>query len=160
MSKQLILFYSFEESTKEVAEYISKELNIPCERIRPVKDLKSKGFSKYPLGGRQVIFKSKPKLLPIKSNLEEYDTIFIGSPIWAGSFTPAIRTLLETDILKDKKIAFFYTSLGGDARAESKIKESVEKNNSLISTYRIVNVPEDFGDLKNEFLEWAKNVER
>jgi flavodoxin len=46
MSKPIILFYSFEGNTKKVAEFLSKELNLPCEQIKPVKDLKSKGFSK------------------------------------------------------------------------------------------------------------------
>lgn len=160
MSKQLILFYSFEGSTKMIAEYLSQKLNIPCEGVKPMKDLKSKGFSKYPLGGKQVIFKNKPELLSIKANLEEYDTIFIGSPIWAGSFTPAIRSLLETGILKDKKIALFYTSLGGPGKAESKIKESVEINNKFLSSYGLVNVKDDFDTLKNGVLDWAKNIEK
>ena len=158
MSKQLILFYSFEGNTKEVADYISKELNIPCERVKPIKDLKSKGFSKYPIGGGQARMKIKPKLMPIKTNLEEYDTIFLGSPIWAVTLTPAIRSLLETGILKDKKIAFFYTSLGGANNIESKIEESVEKNNSLISSYGLVNVKENFEGLKDGLLEWARSI--
>lgn len=44
MSKAIILFYSFEGSTKKVAEYLSEELNIPYEQIKPVKDLSSKGI--------------------------------------------------------------------------------------------------------------------
>lgn len=159
MSKQIILFYSFEGSTKMVAQYLSKELNIPCEEIKPIKDLKSKGFSKYLLGGGEVIMKKKPHLHSIKSNLDEYDTIFIGSPIWAGSFTPAIRTLLETGILKDKNIAFFYTSLGGPGKAESKIKESVKINNKLLSSYGLVNVKNEFEVVKAGVLEWAKSLE-
>ena len=160
MSKQLILFYSFEGSTEQVAEYLSKELHIPCERVKPIKDLKSKGFSKYPIGGGQARMKIKPKLMPIKANLEEYDTIFLASPIWAVTITPAIRSLLETGILKDKKIAFFYTSMGGTNNIERKIKESVEKNNSLISSYGLVNVKDDFESLKDGVLDWARNVEK
>lgn len=158
MSKSIILFYSFEGSTKKIAEYLSEELKLPCEQVKPINELKSKGFSKYPLGGGQVIMKKKPELEPILADLNEYDTIFIGSPIWAGSFTPAIRTLLETGILKDKNIAFFYTSLGGPGKAESKIKYLVEIDNKLLSLYGLVNVKDDFEKLKLEVLEWAKNI--
>lgn len=159
MSKQLILFYSFEGSTKKVAEYLSKELNIPCEEIKPVNDLKSKGFIKYPMGGGQVVMKNKPELMPIKANLEEYDTIFLGSPIWAGSFTPAIRTLLETGILKGKKIAFFHTSMGGPGRANNKIKELVELDNELlIPIYGVANVKDKFEEIKDILSSWAKNI--
>lgn len=158
MPKQLILFYSFEGSTKMVAEYLSKELNIQCEEIKPIKNLKSKGFIKYPLGVSQVIFKKKPELHPIKANLQEYDTIFIGSPIWAGSFVPAIRTLLQTGILKNKNIAFFYTHEDGPGNAEDKIKESVEINNKLISSYGVANVKREFEGVKSLMLDWAKSV--
>ena len=46
MSNAIILFYSFEGNTKLVGEYLSRELNIPYEQIKPVQDLTSKGFSK------------------------------------------------------------------------------------------------------------------
>ena len=160
MFKSIILFYSFEGTTKKVAEYLSEELKIPWEEIKPINNLKSKGFSKYPIGGGQVIMKKKPELRPIEADLDEYDTIFIGSPIWAGNFTPAIRTLLETGILKDKNIAFFYTSLGGPGKAESKIKDSVEIDNKLLSSYGLVNVKDNFEELKDGVLEWAGKVKK
>ena len=158
MSKAIILFYSFEGSTKQVGEYLSRELDIPYEEIKPVKDLTSKGFSKYLLGGGQVIMKKKPELLSLKTGFEEYNTIFLGSPIWSGTFAPAIRTILEDGTLKDKNIAFFYTSLGGAGKAESRIEKQVNKNNKLISSYGLVNVQADFENLKDGVLNWAKSL--
>lgn len=158
MSKAMVLFYSFEGSTKEVGQYLSRELVIPYEEIRPVKDLNSKGFIKYIVGGGQVIRKKKPELMEIKAKLENYDTVFLGSPIWAGSFTPAIRTLLESGALKDKNIAFFYTSKGGPGKAESKIEEQININNKLVAIYGLANVENEFEDLKEGLLNWAKSV--
>ena len=103
--------------------------------------------------------KKKPELMPIKANLEEYDTIIIGSPIWAGCFAPAIRTLLETGILKDKNIAFFYTSMGGPANAKNNIKESVEIDNRLlIPIHGIANVKDDFEGVKSMIVSWIENI--
>ncbi len=79
MSKSIILFYSFEGTTKKVAEYLSEKLNTPGEEIRPINNLKAKGFSKYSIGGGQVIMKKKPELMLIEADLNKYDTIFIGS---------------------------------------------------------------------------------
>lgn len=159
MSKQLILYYSFQGSTKKAAQYLSDKLAIPAEQIKPINDLKSVGFSKYPIGGSQVILKRKPELMPIETDLKEYDTIFVGSPIWAGAFTPAIRTLLETGILKGKRIGFFYTSLGGPGKAEMKIQKSVNTNNTLLSSYGLVNVGDDFEAFKDDFLAWVRSIE-
>lgn len=158
MSKSIILFYSFEGSTEKVAKYLSQQLNLPIEQIKPVKDLKSKGFSKYLLGGGQVIMKKKPELMPIKSNLDEYDTILIGSPIWAGVFTPGIRTLLENGQLKGKRVAFFYCHDGGPGKAEEKIKASVSIYNDLISSYGMMRVKDSFDNIKEGIVDWAKGI--
>lgn len=160
MSKSIILFYSFEGNTKKVAKFLSQELNLPIEQIKPVKDLKSKGFSKYPLGGGQVIMKKKPELMPIKANLDEYDTVFIGSPIWAGSFTPGIRTLLENGELRGKRVAFFYCYDGKPGKAEEKIKEGVSTYNELISAYGLMRVKDGFENLKEGAVDWAKGIDR
>nr|WP_300005272.1 NAD(P)H-dependent oxidoreductase [Tissierella sp.] len=157
MSKSIILFYSFEENTKKVAEFLSKELNIPSEEIKPVKDLKSKGFSKYFWGGQQVIMNRKPDLNEIKANLDDYDTVFLGSPIWAGTFAPAIKTLLEDGILKEKKVKFFYTHDGGPGKAENKIKEAVSINNTFVSAYGLARVKDGLEPLKAGLSAWAKD---
>ena len=158
MSKKIIIFYSFEGNTKKVAEFLSKELNLVSEEIKPIKDLKSKGFSKYPIGGSQVVLKKKPELKALTIDLEEYDTIILGSPIWAGSFTPGIRTLLEDGKLKGKKIAFFYCNDGGPGKAEKKIEEAVNINNEFISSYGLARVKDDFEGLKDGVLNWAKEI--
>lgn len=155
MSKSIILFYSFEGNTKKVAEYLSSQLNIPYEEIKPVKDLTSKGFSKYFWGGQQIIMKKKPELVSLKTNLNDYDTVYLGSPIWAGTFAPAIKTLLEDNILKGKRVKFFYTHDGGPGKAEMKIKEAVNKNNTLISSHGLIRVKDGLEALKNDLLKWA-----
>ena len=156
MSKSIILYYSFEGSTKRVATYLGEKLNIPCEQIKLEKDFSSKGFTKYVWGGSQVVMKKKPTLETLYVNLDEYDTVFLGSPIWAGSYAPAIRTLLEDGILKDKNIAFFYCHDGGPGSAETKIKQAVSINNNLIATYGLTNIKVNFESLKDGVLEWAR----
>lgn len=105
--KKLVIYYSLEGSTKLIAEAISQEISGDTLEIKPVSELKNKGFMKYMWGGRQVIFKYKPKLLPFDKNPAGYDLIFIGTPVWAFNYSPPIRTFLEHHQLKDKKIALF-----------------------------------------------------
>lgn len=156
MSKSIILFYSFEGNTRRVGEFLARELNIPFEEIKPVKDLPSKGFSKYLWGGSQVVMNKKPELRTINVNLDDYDTVFLGSPIWAGTFAPPIKTLLEDGTLKGKKIFFFYCHDGGPGKAETKIREAVNINNELISSYGLTKIKSNFEDEKSGVLEWAK----
>ena len=46
-------------------------------------------------------------------NIEDYDTMIIGSPVWAGKMAPPMRTFLTQAQLAGKKTAFFCTSGGG-----------------------------------------------
>lgn len=158
MSSTIILFYSFEGNTKRVAMYLAEKLNIPYEEIKLVNEFKSKGFSKFFILGSQVMMKKKPELKPLSINLAEYDTVILGSPIWAGCFTPAIRTILNNGVLNNKNIAFFYCHDGGPGRADIKIKEEVKKNNKIISTYGLTKVRDNYDILKDGVLEWAKEV--
>ena len=159
MSKSIILFYSFEGNTRIVGEYLARELNLPFEEIKPVKVLPSKGFSKYFWGGSQVVMNKKPDILPLEVDLKEYDTVYLGSPIWAQSFAPPIKTLLEDGSLKGKRIGYFYCHDGGPGKIDKKISESIEIYNKFISSYGLTKVKDDFESLKSGVLDWAKAIE-
>lgn len=159
MKRTLILFYSFEGTTRRVAEFLSSELKLTIEEIKPVKDLSSTGFSKFIWGGRQVIMKKKPELVPLTVNLDDYDTIILGTPVWAGSYTPAIKTLLEDGILKGKNIACFYCHDGGPRHAEKNIRQEIEKNNNYISSIGLYRPKDKYDALKGDVLDWAKKIQ-
>ncbi|MDD3122527.1 MAG: hypothetical protein PHC62_03305 [Candidatus Izemoplasmatales bacterium] len=158
MGKALVLCYSFEGNTFKIAKAISAALQIDLYEIKPVKDLKSTGFSKFIWGGRQVILQKKPELLPITIDLSIYDTVFLGSPIWVGTFAPTIKTLLEDGLLHDKKIAYFYTHEGGAKNAAEKGKESVEKYNEFIGSIGLLNVMKQVDVCTKEAISWAKHI--
>ena len=110
--KALVVYYSLEGNTALIADTIRETLMIPAMRIQPVKELSSTGFRKYVWGGSQVIMGFKPKLEPIAVDFQEFDVIFLGSPIWAGTFAPPIKTLLEEGYFTNKKVYYFYTHEG------------------------------------------------
>jgi flavodoxin len=158
MDKTLILYYSLEENTEKIASHLAKELNVDIERITPVKDIKTKGFSKYLTGGFQASFKIKPKLNPIQKNLDQYSNVIIGTPVWAGTMSPSIYSLLEKGLIKDKNIAFFYTFKGGDKKTRDIIRKSVTKYNKLISIHSCLSVDQDLDNQKDKALNWAKDL--
>ena len=60
-------------------------------------------------GGRQAVMKSEPELEKLRKDPSKYNTIIIGTPVRAYTYTPAIRTFLKTAKLKEKNIALFCT---------------------------------------------------
>lgn len=161
MGKILVIYYSHEGNTKKVAEQIGRTLQADVQRIQPVDEIGGKTrLVKYLWGGKQVLMGQKPVLEPLQVNLDHYELIFLGTPIWAGTYSPAIASLLKDEKLKGKKIAYFYTHRGGASKAKEKGKQAINQNNECVSVI-------DFGHpAKNEELyqkmaiAWATNIAR
>lgn len=160
MSRVLVLYYSFEGNTKMVAEIIAGSLDADIKEVKPVKELESKGFSKYLWGGRQVLMGKKPEIKPLDVDFSSYDVILIGSPIWAGSYAPPIKTVLEADYIKNKKVGYFFCHQGGAGKSGEKTKKEIEKNNTFISGIEFVNAKSSNEITKEKAVQWAKEIEK
>lgn len=156
--KTLIVYYSYEGNTELIAKAISDTFHFDCISIKPIKEMKSKGFAKYVWGGGQVVMKIVPKIEPININLDEYDFIIIGSPIWAGTYAPPIRSFIESTGCSSKKIAYFYTHLGGADLAEERATQVFNKQNKLVSCLGLMNVNEHPEQSKTQAIEWVKSI--
>ncbi|MFA6529068.1 MAG: flavodoxin [Candidatus Gracilibacteria bacterium] len=95
--RKLVVFYSFEGSTKLLAKAIAETIEADILELKPKKEtVKSHGFAKYFWGGKQVLFKQKPVLEKFDKNPDDYDVIFLGTPVWSWTYTPAMRSFLES----------------------------------------------------------------
>lgn len=158
MKKTLVIYYSFEGSTKKLAETISSELNADIMEIKPVNERQGKGFSKYFWGGSEVVMGKKPELLPHEKNIDDYDLIIVGSPIWAGNYSPPIKTILEGDYIRNKEVVYFYTHDGGPGKTESKAKAVIEKNNVYIGAKDFLNPSKKMESVLEEAKKWASSL--
>ncbi|MFX0059578.1 MAG: flavodoxin family protein, partial [Candidatus Heimdallarchaeota archaeon] len=95
MSRILIVYYSLTGHTKFIAETIKAAINADILALKPVKELKSDSSMKYMWGGAQATMKKKPKLEEFSIDPLAYDLIFLGTPVWAWTFTPPIRSFLS-----------------------------------------------------------------
>jgi flavodoxin len=128
--KPLVVYYSLEGNTKFVAEAIAGLANADILELKPVKDI-SPGLMKYLWGGRMAVMKTEPELEPYDIDPKDYDMLFIGSPIWAWTFSPPIRTFLARSKLRKKKVALFITHGNGPKEAMAKFKDALEGNKIL-----------------------------
>lgn len=128
--KVLVVYYSLEGNTRFVAEAIAGLANADILELKPIKDI-SPGLMKYLWGGRMAMMKTEPELEPYDIDPKDYDMLFIGSPIWAWTFSPPIRTFLAKSKLRKKKVALFITHGNGPKEAMSKYKAALEGNKIL-----------------------------
>ena len=125
--KTAIVYYSMSGNTKFVAEKIAERIEADVIRIEPVKAYPDQGAKKFIWGGKSAVMGEKPDLLPYEFKAEQYDRIIIGTPVWASSFAPPIRTFLhENKSISEKKIAIFTCFSGGGAdKAIHKMKKYI-----------------------------------
>lgn len=154
--KTVVVYYSFEGNTKVIAEEIAHQLKCELVRLKPVKELKSKGFTKYIWGGKQAVMKAIPKLEKLELDLNAFDRVIVGTPIWAGTISPAVRTLFMK-ILRDKPVILFYCHLGGDDKIML-AKEIINKHNHLIEMHGFLNVEKNRDENIKLAKTWAESI--
>lgn len=159
--KNLIIYYSLEGDTKLVAELISNEIECDAIELKPKKEFARGKISKFFWGGRSVLLKQKPELSNSYIDLKQYDNIFIGTPVWCGTYTPPINTFLDKykSDLKGKNLALFACHGGGGAdkcftNFKSELKESVVKDTIAFEDP----LKKDKLDIKVEVKKWISNL--
>lgn len=124
-----IVYYSMSGNTAYVAEKIAEGIKASGEvdiiRIEPKKAYPDKGAKKFFWGGKSAVMGETPILLPYEFNIDKYDRIIFGTPVWASTFVPPLRTFInDNPDVKDKKIAVFACFSGGGAdKALNKMKK-------------------------------------
>lgn len=137
--KAVIIYYSLEGDTDFIALKIAQKTGADIVRLVPQKEFPKGNFKKFLWGGKSVVFNEKPKLTNKEIDLSSYDTIIIGTPIWAGTFAPPIMTFLNDYTFQGKNIFLFACHGGGGAqRCFEKINKKVI-GNTVVDTVEFNN---------------------
>ncbi len=129
--KSAVVYYSLEGNTRYVAEKIAEILQSDVIELKPVKSYKTGKLSKFIWGGKAVLSGDEPELMPYTFRQELYDLIVIGTPIWASSLTPPIRTFLKKETLENKNIAICTCNGGGPS------DKCIDQMESMLSSCNI-----------------------
>ena len=153
-----VIFYSLEGNTRLIANQIAKNLNGEIIELKPKKHYANSGFKKYLWGGTSVLMKEKPELEAYDNNLN-CDLLVVGTPVWAGTFSPAIRTFLKENSLDGKKVALFaYHAGGGASKCFEKFKR-LNPNCEIISTIDFVDpLKKNTSANVDKAIKWAKEL--
>jgi flavodoxin len=156
--KTLVCFYSLDGNTRHIAKAIQQKIDADLLELRIKSPYKYKGFLKYFVGGMQVIFRSRPPLLPLGKDLRDYHLIYFGTPVWAGSYAPAFRTLFTTTELKKKKIAFFACCGGKAGKTFDNFKKVLKGNQFLGEIEFQEPLKNDPNGAKEKAQRWAQEI--
>ncbi len=121
--KKIFVYYSLTGNGEKVSEYLSSK-EIETRKVEIKKNLPKSFFLKIIVGGFRALREYKDELLDFNNNIDDYDEIIIGSPIWNGRLSTPINSVLEQLNLQEKKVCFvFYSGSGTSPKATEKIKK-------------------------------------
>lgn len=124
--KALVLYYSQTGTTKIVAEAIRNALGADIEEII-VCDPYAPDFNATVTRGQKEMSEGNfPEIGPVAAKLEDYDVIFLGYPVWFGTYANPIETLLKTVDFSGRTVVPFCTfGSGGLDTSEKAIREKL-----------------------------------
>ena len=153
MNKTLICYFSATGTTKKVAEKMASIINSDLFEIEPVEEYSEKDLDWMDKTSRSSVEMNDPSSRPsIKNkvnNLNDYDKVVIGFPVWWYIAPKIINTFIEENDLTNKDIYVFVTS--GSSSPTSSFNNLKKDYSSLkfISSKRFTGTEED-----NEFTNW------
>ena len=118
MSKKLVAYFSASGVTAKVAETLAEAIGADIFEIEPKVPYTEADLNWMDKKARSTIEMSdpasRPEIAAKRDNMKDYDTIFVGFPIWWYVAPTIINTFLESYDLTGKTIISFATSGGSD----------------------------------------------
>jgi len=133
----LVAFFSATGTTKRVAQNLAKATGGDLYEIKPVKAYTNADLNWRDNNSRTSVEmndpKSRPEIVTDALPIQNYDTIFLGFPIWWGTAPKVVHTFLEKYDFSGKKIIIFATSgSSGLGNTANTLKQSVSKTATVI----------------------------
>lgn len=152
----LILYFSMTGNTEAVANFIHDEVGGDIVKLETQETYPDDYNDLLDVAQEEQSENARPELSTTIDNLDEYDTIFLGYPIWWGDMPMAIYSFLDNYDLSGKTIAPFVTSGGsGLSGTPSNIKNE-EPNANVVEGLSIYD--SDARSSRNEVVDWLNGL--
>jgi len=137
MARKLVAYFSVTGVTAKVAELIADAAGADIYQIQPEVPYTAADLNWMDKNSRSSIEMNDKKIRPamVKRNLqvEDYDVVFLGFPIWWYVAPTIINTFLESFDFAGKKIILFATSGGsGFGKTVEELKVSVTDDTQIV----------------------------
>ena len=137
MSKKLVAYFSASGITEKVAKQIADLAKADIYEIKPkvpYTEADLDWMNKSSRSSKEMNNLSyRPEIEDTPLNMAEYDTIYLGFPIWWYIAPTIVNTFLEKHDFSGKKIVLFATSGGsGFGKTIQHLRPSVSKDTTVV----------------------------
>ena len=127
--KTLVAYFSATGTTEKAAKLVAEAIDGTLYEIQPAKKYTAADLDWHDKSSRSSVemadSKSRPALKSKLENLADYDTIYIGFPIWWNLAPRIINTFMESGNFAGKTVIPFATSgSSGISNAEKELRKS------------------------------------
>ncbi len=156
--KILVAYFSATGTTKGVAEHIANGLNADIYEIVPEEAYTDADIDYNDNNSRTTIEMNDPDARPAISgsveNMEQYDIIFVGYPIWWGEAPRIVSTFMESYDFSGKTIVPFCTSGGSGIGSSASNLERLTSGATWLDGRRL-----NGSDSQDTVMEWVDSLD-
>lgn len=135
--KVLVLYYSQLGNTKQVAEQIATRLGADIEEIVAANPYDPDFQATIQRCMQEREAGVLPDIEPVKADLSKYDIIFLGYPVWFGTYAPPVIKWLEGVDLSGKKVVPFCTFGSGGLESSVADLRKCQPNADVLDGYGV-----------------------
>ena len=157
-AKVLVAYFSATNTTKPLAEYIADGLNADIYEIVPETPYTSADLNYGNSSSRTSVEMNDPNARPAiagsVSNMDQYDIVFIGYPIWWGEAPRIVSTFFESYNFNGKTIVPFCTSGSSGIGSSARNLHSLTNGANWLEGRRFSG-----GTSRNTMIDWVNSLD-
>ena len=154
-TKILVAYYSNSGNTEAMAKEIQNQTGADIFEITR----ESEYSNMYEEAKAEIDNNERPEVANMPENLDEYDIIFIGYPIWWDTTPAMINTFLENYDLSNKTIIPFCTSSSDGIEGSMESIEKSTSNANILEGLRLSGGSANNQSGKDEITNWLKELD-
>ena len=158
MSNKLVAYFSASGVTAKVAETLAEAIGADIFEIEPKVPYTEADLNWMNKNARSTIEMNDPNARPAISgsveNMEQYDIIFVGYPIWWGEAPRIVSTFIESYDFSGKTIVPFCTSGGSGIGSSASNLERLTSGATWLDGRRL-----NGSDSQDTVMEWVNSLD-
>lgn len=156
-TKVLVAYFSATGTTEGVAEHIANGLSADLYEIVPEEPYTDADLNYNDNNSRSTLEMNDPSARPAISgsvdNMDQYDIVFIGYPIWWGEAPRIVSTFVESYDFSGKTIVPFCTSGGSGIGSSATNLEQLTSGATWLEGRRL-----NGSDSQDTVMEWVNSL--
>lgn len=156
-SKILVAYFSATNTTEGVAEHIANGLNADIYEIVPEEPYTDADLDYNDDNSRSTVemndANARPAISGSVENMEQYDIVFIGYPIWWGEAPRIVSTFVESYDFSGKTVVPFCTSGGSGVGSSASNLEQLTSGAAWMEGRRL-----NGSDSQDTLMEWVNGL--